>query len=65
MADGPLLLRRAGKRQPDPVPEAPVGVPRTDRLRSGDNVVAAVGAEKISTSTLPIYTVLPLHHFKP
>ena len=65
MADGPLILRRAGAPRPVATPEAPVLVPSANRLQRGDSVVTAAGSEKISASTLPIYTMLPLHHFKP
>lgn len=65
MADAPLLLRRAGTPKPVVPPEPPVLVPVAhDGLRAGDRVVEAAGSEKISTSTLPIHTVLPKFQFR-
>jgi hypothetical protein len=65
MPDAPVLLRRRGALPPAEITSVvPVAVPMTNRLLVGEEVVAAAGAEKLSTSTLPIYTLLPAHKFK-
>ena len=64
MAVKPILLRRrGGAKSADPEVPAPIGVPAA-AARPTSEVVLLAAEGKISTSTLPIYTILPQHRFR-